>query len=1531
MKTDQHKPGQKLLHEVSAPSQLEADSAELARRDTLDAMHESEQRLKMVLKAANAGAWSYDLKNKISYRSEEARRIVGVDLQIEDVSNELWLERIHVDDREFVLSKSQQMASEGKPFDMEFRVIHPDGSVHWVQNIGQYTFDDEGEAERAFGIILDVTERKRSEEKLLKLNRAYRMLSYCNQAVIWAEDEMSLLHKTCNVIVDYGQYRAAWVAVPQGEPSRLLSAIAAAGCSKDEIEQAELTWDDTLAVSQTGNGATSSYVLRDMRVSNGRPGVVQDSTMMMSVPLAISGDRFAVLQIFTTDADGFSQEEINALVEVANNLNFAVTTMRMREQREDDQAALYEANEKFSHLADNIHEGFYLFDIQTKRILYTNRAYQTLFVRLGNVYQDIDAYLKVIHPDDRMRIMTARQPQREGEATIDEEFRFERIDGSIGYARVHGFFVRDNEGKPFRAGGLVEDITERKLAEQREHELRLRAETLASITLSLTSHISIDDLLDEVLEQAHRFVPYKTANIALLEGDELVIKHWRGYEDENFIRNLRHPLSQNPIEVEMIGSRKGVVIHDTQADPRWYVWDELKWIRSFVGVPIVLHDRVLGVLRFDSENVGQYTEQDVERLLPLSHAAALALENARLYERAQQEIAAHKQTQDNLQTLNYELEQRVRLRTQEFMHAKERVEVILDSSSDGFFFAYPDSGIQQANRAFNMLFGCNDDDYFERPVTSLVRPQDHLLLAVLLEAVMEDGATRRLEIVMVRKDGTLFDAEIGIAHMKLSQKDEGVVCSLRDVTLRKRIEAALRTSEAQVRALLDGTYTYLGLLEPNGKFVLANKAALQGVGMTDADEIVGQFIWDSPWWKEHENSRERLKDAVRRATQGEFVRYEDEQWGLNGTVTMDFSLSPIKDEQGQVVLLVPEGRDISEIKRAENALSQTKNQLQAILDNSSALIYVTDLQKQIVLINRHYEEVFGIKLADLEGKRAGLFSEETLAQLRENDRQVLESGKTLEFEEVVPLPDGVHTYISIKSPLMDDSGKPYAICGISTDITERKIIEEQLRDNANLLNKVSDAIISTDVNFVIRSWNRAAQAIYGWTAEEAIGKQVTQLLDTRFPSGVTTEHVLQRFLTEGYWTGEAIQSRKDGSTVYILGSVALFKDENGVPIGSVAVNHDITERRQSEEAIKRSDADLRSIFDSTPLALILLDTDLKIRAANVIAQLFFQFIFERDGAIGDDFRQYRLLSEFEDTPKGFQEILAGESLNRDVSSVIGQTTYYFHVTYNPVVTGDGNIVGICITGEDITERKHAENELWQALEKQKELSELKSRFVSIASHEFRTPLATIQAASDALKSYMNKMTPEQITHRLNKIQSQIKHMVQLLNDVLTLEQIQVGKLQFQPNELDLVAFCRDVVDELHSDRSPRIVFDCVLETLNIDADDRLMRQVVVNILTNALKYSPEDKPVDFSLRVEGEMVALKIRDYGIGIPEKDQEHLFEPFYRATNVGTTSGSGLGLVLAKQAVELHSGSMTFVSESGIGTTFTVLLPRIGEYKR
>ncbi|MBL8134552.1 MAG: PAS domain S-box protein [Anaerolineae bacterium] len=245
---------------------------------------------------------------------------------------------------------------------------------------------------------------------------------------------------------------------------------------------------------------------------------------------------------------------------------------------------------------------------------------------------------------------------------------------------------------------------------------------------------------------------------------------------------------------------------------------------------------------------------------------------------------------------------------------------------------------------------------------------------------------------------------------------------------------------------------------------------------------------------------------------------------------------------------------------------------------------------------------------------------------------------------------------------------------------------------------------------------------------------------------------------------------------------------------------------------------------------------------------------------------------------------------------------------------------------DITDLKRSEETLRQALRKEKELGELKSRFVSMASHEFRTPLATILAAAETLAAYRSRMSEDQIEARLLKIRQQVIYMKDVMEDVLHLARIQAGRVEFRPALHNLDVLCREIIEEFDSSiqHLGRIHYTCDAPSVNASVDARLMRQVITNLISNALKYSPLEKPVLVRLSDDGEERVLSVKDEGIGIPNEDLAHLFEPFHRASNVGAISGTGLGMSITRQAVEMHGGVIMVESEEGKGTTFTVILP-------
>lgn len=259
-----------------------------------------------------------------------------------------------------------------------------------------------------------------------------------------------------------------------------------------------------------------------------------------------------------------------------------------------------------------------------------------------------------------------------------------------------------------------------------------------------------------------------------------------------------------------------------------------------------------------------------------------------------------------------------------------------------------------------------------------------------------------------------------------------------------------------------------------------------------------------------------------------------------------------------------------------------------------------------------------------------------------------------------------------------------------------------------------------------------------------------------------------------------------------------------------------------------------------------------------------------------------------------------------------------------IVGVSGNLV--LAIARDITQRKQAEAALRTALAKEKELSELRSRFISTTSHEFRTPLSTILAAAQLLEKHAAQISQAKRAVHLQHIQAAARQMADLLNDILTLARVDAGKGWCQPVPLDLPALCATVTEEVQiSDHTGRQIRLSVQSAQDVaPMDEKLLRQILQNLLSNALKYSPPSGVVYFDLDMQDSRATFTIRDQGIGIPEDELAHVFDPFFRASNVLNTPGSGLGMAIVKNSVDLHGGTLTVESKLGVGTVVTVSIP-------
>ncbi len=267
------------------------------------------------------------------------------------------------------------------------------------------------------------------------------------------------------------------------------------------------------------------------------------------------------------------------------------------------------------------------------------------------------------------------------------------------------------------------------------------------------------------------------------------------------------------------------------------------------------------------------------------------------------------------------------------------------------------------------------------------------------------------------------------------------------------------------------------------------------------------------------------------------------------------------------------------------------------------------------------------------------------------------------------------------------------------------------------------------------------------------------------------------------------------------------------------------------------------------------------------------------------------------------------------------------VMLSPIKRASGKIESVVCSLRDITSRKRLELELREALQKERDLSDLKSRFIARASHEFRTPLAIIHTSSDLLRSYGDRMTPQQRDEKLDRLQVEVQRITVMLDDLLTISKGEEVK-EFNPVPTDLQELARTTVQEIGEGvgTTHKFSFSAQGDRGDVLIDQKLFRQIITNLLTNAIKYSPIGSTIRVSLTCKLSETILEVADEGIGIPEEDRNQLFEAFHRARNVEHIAGTGLGLAIVKQAVDLHNGVVSVDSKVGKGTRFTVSLPTL-----
>jgi PAS domain S-box-containing protein len=480
--------------------------------------------------------------------------------------------------------------------------------------------------------------------------------------------------------------------------------------------------------------------------------------------------------------------------------------------------------------------------------------------------------------------------------------------------------------------------------------------------------------------------------------------------------------------------------------------------------------------------------------------------------------------------------------------------------------------------------------------------------------------------------------------------------------------------------------------------------------------------------------------------------------------------------------------------------------------------------------------------------------------------------------------------------------------------------------------------------------NPCIEKIFGYKNVELLGQAVEMLI----PEAMQKRHTKYRdkyfespkARPMGY--GLNLFARKKNGTEFpveiSLGHYELYGEQL-----AVAFVTDISERINAEDHIRQSEKEYRLMFEGIQESFMLQEI-IKDYDGNIIDLLFLEVNPATEKLLGKGRNEIigHLSSEFfgplDNTVIGLiPRVEKGENVR--YQQYFESLDRWFDRSFYSLKPGQ--LITLSI---DITQQKQAEgalresqaalkktnaslerkvmertHELTEALAREKELSELKSRFLSIASHEFRTPLTTILSSTSLIEQYKREDQLESRKKHTARIKSSVKNLTDILSDFLSLDKLEQGKVQVVKETLDLQELSGEIIEELNGGlKTGQAILLFYNGRKKINQDKKIVRNVLLNLLSNAIKYSEENKPVSLFVDVEKKLVTIRVKDEGIGIPEEEQQCLFGIFYRAKNAISIQGTGLGLNIVKRYVELLEGSITFVSRQNEGSVFTVSFP-------
>jgi PAS domain S-box-containing protein len=778
-----------------------------------------------------------------------------------------------------------------------------------------------------------------------------------------------------------------------------------------------------------------------------------------------------------------------------------------------------------------------------------------------------------------------------------------------------------------------------------------------------------------------------------------------------------------------------------------------------------------------------------------------------------------------------------------------------------------------------------------------------------------------------------------------------------NITESKKDQVEILESKQLIQSILQNVAIGILVQGPQSEMLESNKAALEMLGLTE-DQLLGKTSFDSSWRVIHEDRSNfkaedhpvpkaiQLRKPVNKVVMGVF------HYQLNDFVWLLVDAMPVFNDNQELIYVVCTFNDITELKKAEESLKISNERFDYSSKATSDALWDWDLLTDEIYVGEAYTNLFGYQFENniIAANLCETFVHpDDLKAYNEDVEEAIDSGLSYFSEEYRYLKsDGNYAYVNDRAIIIrNEKGKAIRIIGAMQDITQKKKLENKLLQSEARFRGAFDysavgmAIVNS--NFEMIEINDQFCIMLGYSKKEL---KKLRFHEITHPDDLEIDMDEMEKIISGEINNFHLEKRylhKDKSIVWGHLSVSAVKNANGEITNFLGQVINITERKRIEQlnialieennrnkTIQLNEAkDLYRLLAQNTVDLVCLhnlDATFQYVSPSITNLLGYNpeemigkspidFVFEEDLAL---------------LKKTFHEIFEKDFVAEEFRFKNSSGNYIWLEINAATVKKNGEIIGYQSSNRNIKQRKENEVIIENALQKERQLNELRSNLVSTVSHEFRTPMTTIRVSSELIALYLEKQVlnnSEKLNKHLKTITSEIDRITDLMNSVLIISKDDSGKTTFNPTKVDLKQLCKDVIETSFANQKDgrKVIFNPKDEPFTIHADKNLMEYSLFNLLNNAFKYSIGTPNIVLNLYNElPNIVVLEVIDFGIGIPESDQSKLFNTFFRASNSNGIEGTGLGLYIVKTFIEKNGGAITLESKLGKGTKVTVNFP-------